>query len=156
MITNKKTIKRIIFTILTVIWLIIIFLFSNQNVASSQKLSDSFIDKTIIKIYEKFNENVDDADRLIVRDSFSNPVRKFAHFSIYFILGILVLITLNEYDVNKKYLIYYSIIFCFLYAASDEIHQLFVAGRGGSVKDVILDTLGSISSIFILKHRVVK
>mgnify|MGYP001948405098 CR=1 FL=1 len=36
-----------------------------------------------------------------------------------------------------------SIFLAFLYACSDEVHQLFVAGRSGQVSDVLLDTIGA-------------
>jgi len=45
-----------------------------------------------------------------------------------------------------------SFIIVILYAASDEIHQLFVATREGTVRDVIIDTLGAgLAWIFIKK-----
>ena len=31
----------------------------------------------------------------------------------------------------------------FLYACSDEFHQLFINGRSGQVSDVLLDTIGA-------------
>ena len=34
-----------------------------------------------------------------------------------------------------------------LYAASDEIHQLFVPGRGGQLSDVILDSAGALAGV---------
>jgi VanZ family protein len=36
-----------------------------------------------------------------------------------------------------------SILFSMLYASTDEFHQLFVEGRSGSVRDVMIDTLGA-------------
>jgi VanZ family protein len=43
---------------------------------------------------------------------------------------------------NKK-LILISILICFLYALSDEIHQSFVPGRACRILDVVIDTSGS-------------
>jgi len=37
-----------------------------------------------------------------------------------------------------------------LYACSDEFHQLFVIGREGSIKDVILDTSGGMMGMLIV------
>ena len=34
-----------------------------------------------------------------------------------------------------------------LYAISDEVHQLFVPGRGGQVKDIVIDSAGAIVGI---------
>ncbi len=36
-----------------------------------------------------------------------------------------------------------------LYAASDETHQLFVAGRSGRVTDVMIDSAGAILGVLI-------
>ena len=36
-----------------------------------------------------------------------------------------------------------------IYAMLDEIHQAFVPGRGALITDVMLDTLGVITGIFI-------
>ncbi|MBQ3466792.1 MAG: VanZ family protein, partial [Oscillospiraceae bacterium] len=35
-----------------------------------------------------------------------------------------------------------GLLFCFLYACSDEFHQLFVPGRAGMFSDVLIDTVG--------------
>ena len=37
-----------------------------------------------------------------------------------------------------------------IYAISDEIHQLFIPGRGGRVQDVCIDSIGVFLGIFIL------
>jgi VanZ family protein len=59
--------------------------------------------------------------------------------------------TLKEFKV--KDILYYSLLICYLYALSDEFHQLFVIGRSGEFKDVIIDTLGSILAIIIFKNK---
>ena len=38
---------------------------------------------------------------------------------------------------------------CICYAATDEFHQLFVPGRYGMVRDVILDSLGALTGITV-------
>jgi VanZ family protein len=45
------------------------------------------------------------------------------------------------------------ILLCFLYASSDEIHQLFVPGRSGSFIDILLDTFGSSCAIVFLERK---
>ena len=39
-----------------------------------------------------------------------------------------------------------------LYACSDEIHQLFVPTRQGTVRDVFIDSLGALGMWFIITH----
>ncbi len=54
----------------------------------------------------------------------------------------------------------YFIVICVLYAYGYEFHQLFVPRRGGQVKDVIIDSMGSIVGItmhklfILLKNKV--
>ena len=37
----------------------------------------------------------------------------------------------------------------FLYAVSDEVHQIFVPGRAGQLRDVLIDTTGVLLGIFL-------
>ena len=43
-----------------------------------------------------------------------------------------------------------ALIFCLLYAISDEFHQTFVAGRSGQITDVLIDLSGSLAGILLL------
>ena len=142
--------KRIIFTIITISWMILIFNFSNQKATISTNVSNSFIDKTIIKVYKIIDDDLTVDKEENIRKNFFVPIRKIAHLTVYLILGILVFITLKEYNV-KEDIIYYTILICFLYSISDEIHQLFILGRSGEFKDVLIDTLGSTIGVFIIK-----
>ena len=65
------------------------------------------------------------------------------------ILGILASGLILYYgNINKKYLLAFLI--CVIYAISDEIHQLFVPGRAGQVRDVLIDSAGSLLGIIIV------
>ena len=141
--------------ILIIIWMIIIFLFSNQPANESGRLSNSFINNTIVKVYEIFNGKISSEKRIEIIEKYSFYVRKLAHFTIYFILGILCFCYFKDFT---KHPIIYSILLCFLYACTDEIHQYFIKGRSASFFDVIIDTIGSnfsilISNIIIYKNR---
>ena len=134
--------KNIIKILLVILWMIVIFCFSNQKATDSPRLSDGFIKNTICKI------NKTDCDKTI-KKSFK-PVRKCAHFCVYLILGLLVM---NCFNIKRKYIVY-SLIICLLYSVSDEVHQLFVNGRSGEIIDVFIDTFGSFIGIFSLfKYR---
>lgn len=131
-----------------VLWMALIFAFSNQKDVDSSKISDSFIDRTVVKIYKIFNENITKEKENEIIEKYTYPIRKLAHYTLYFILGILSFLVVKDYSINKK-LIIYSLLICFLYACSDEFHQLFIIGRSASIKDVIIDTFGSFCSISI-------
>jgi VanZ family protein len=45
----------------------------------------------------------------------------------------------------------YAILLVALYASTDEFHQLFVPGREASVKDVLLDTLGAVVGMVLVR-----
>ena len=76
-------------------------------------------------------------------------VRKTAHFLEYLILGILVINVLKDHlKINKKTLLY-ALLFCVVYAISDEIHQLFSAERTCRILDVFIDSLGASLGIFV-------
>ena len=42
-----------------------------------------------------------------------------------------------------KYPLAMSILFSFLYACTDELHQIFVPGRSAQFRDILIDTLGA-------------
>lgn len=71
-------------------------------------------------------------------------LRKFAHFSIYALLGIGVMGTALTFEgkSRKKFLL--ALVICVGYAATDEFHQLFVGARCGSPLDVMLDSCGAV------------
>lgn len=137
---------KIIKICLVIIWMIIIFLFSNQSADNSTELSDGLILKTV-RIIEKINHKTYSDEEIL--EKFVVPVRKMAHFTIYLILGILVCILIKEY--NLKNMIIISLMICFTYAISDEIHQLFIIGRNCKILDVLIDTLGSFTGIYFIK-----
>ena len=131
-----------------VLWMALIFSFSNQKDVDSSKVSDGFIDRTVVKIYKIFNENITKEKENEIIEKYTYPIRKLAHYTLYFILGILSFLVVKDYSINKK-LIIYSLLICFLYACSDEFHQLFIIGRSARVLDVMIDTFGSSCSISI-------
>lgn len=115
-----------------------IFIFSAQNSEASSNLSDGIADKF-------FAEQITENHFSIIRF-----IRKSAHFIIYSVLGLFSMFYLKGgYKLSYKMSIIISAVFCFLYAASDEIHQLFVEGRSGQFSDVLLDTMGSLTGILI-------
>ena len=147
--------KKILYMIFIIIWMMIIFIFSNQPADDSTKLSDGFIETTIGNVYQIFNHDVTEEKLFEIKSKYSHPVRKLAHFTIYLILGILVILLVKEYPLGMKKIILISLFICFLYACSDEVHQLFVLGRSGEFRDVLIDTSGSFIGI-LLFNRIYK
>lgn len=73
-------------------------------------------------------------------DFLSFLTRKSAHVIAYFVLGLIIYSIIKTYRLTSKRTIVLSIILAFLYAVFDEIHQLFVPGRSGEIRDVFIDT----------------
>jgi len=69
-------------------------------------------------------------------------VRKLAHLSVYFVLG-LWSIRLEKYYWPRGPWPWRALLWCMLYAASDEWHQAYVPGRGASPIDVLIDSTGA-------------
>ena len=66
-------------------------------------------------------------------------VRKSAHFLTYLVLSVLTMNALRRSGIKGVRQITIAIGICVLYAISDEVHQLFVPGRSGQLRDVLLD-----------------
>lgn len=126
-----------------VLWMLLIFNFSSQVREESNELSKG-VTEIVVKIVEKV---VPDSDFDI--NKFNHIIRKNAHFFVYLVLGVLVLNAMRRSGVSRFKEIILTLLICILYAISDEIHQAYVPGRGPQVKDVLIDSCGSILGICI-------
>lgn len=127
--------KNKISLLLVILWMIFIFVMSSFDATSSSNQSNFIVD-IITSII-----NIKDIGLL------SLIIRKLAHFTEYFILGILVINFITRYD--KKIII--AILLCIISAPSDEIHQIFVPGRSCQITDIMIDSLGPIMGIYLCK-----
>lgn len=138
-------IKKISLIVLLIILILTIFLFSNQNGIKSEKTSDRFA-LTVLNGFEKIiNIEIKDKESFVNNSRFI--VRKLAHFTLYFLLGIITYLLLTNYIDKKVILI--SIICVSLFAILDEVHQLFLVGRTARVYDVLIDIIGSSTGILL-------
>lgn len=135
--------KDKVLIILAIIWMGVIFMFSAQvsdeSKSSSNKVTSAVVN-TVISIKK---ENISEEKRQKIIEDKTFIVRKTAHFTEYFILGLILILYLQTKEkLATKYIIL-AIIFCVLYATGDEIHQLFVDGRSCKIMDILIDTCGS-------------
>ena len=124
-----------------ILWMLVILYLSSQSADQSNQLSMG----VTVRIYEAVNILLPELEV----DAFNHMVRKYAHFFAYMILGILSVNALYLNGIKDRKAILYSFIISFLYAISDEIHQIFVPGRAGQVMDVLIDSSGGIIGIAI-------
>ena len=123
-----------------ILWMGFIFFLSHQEAGSSSQLSQG-ITRTLFNIINSVLPWLD-----LELDFFHFIVRKGAHFSAYLILGLLLSHALKPGD-RKAY--YSILLLCVLYAMSDEFHQTFVSGRSGELRDVLIDSTGSLTGILL-------
>lgn len=131
--------RKYIDWLLLIIWMIFIYYMSNQPAEISDNES-----KNIIILFSKIGIDINS----IFGQLANFVVRKSAHFIEYMILAFLISNVLNLYF-NMRQVIIMSIIFTFIYASTDEFHQLFVPGREGALRDVLIDTCGGITLVLI-------
>lgn len=142
----KKIILRIILLILLGVTFYIIFGFSNQNGDESSSISRK-VTEYIVNLLPNIQS---ETDKTFLVEHGEIVVRKLAHFSIYTIVGILMMLLMYTFKLEtyKKTII--SLVVGGIYAISDECHQIFIPGRGPSVTDVFIDTLGVLVGIIIV------
>ena len=135
---------------LAIIWMGVIFYMSNQPASISSIHSGNTIN-IISKL--PIIGNIMDYLTSINRGEFI--VRKCAHMFSYCILAILLFMSVYEDNIKKAIII--AFLGTFLYACSDEFHQLFIPGRSGEFRDVMIDSTGGIIGIvfttFIVKYK---
>lgn len=135
--------------ILVILWMGLIFYFSNQEASVSTTQSDKIIE--IVNVVAKNNESFKDILlKLYESKGASFVIRKSAHMFSYFVLAILSFIMVYTHKENINLSIKYSFLISILYAISDEIHQLFIPGRSGMIQDVFIDGIGVVVGIIII------
>ena len=133
-------IRKAIKLVMILIWMGLIFMFSNDNATISTKKSDGVI---ISSAQFFMRRQLNDKEKEQIINILVVPVRKCAHFTLYLILGLLVFGFLKEFGISWYKVLLITIGICFLYSCSDEVHQLFVPGRSCEIFDVFIDTMGS-------------
>jgi len=128
--------KRNILFVILILWMVCVFWFSHQEGGNSSQMSEFIIEK-IVEVMPWIVDIID-------IDNIHFLIRKLAHFSIYAVGGIISFLYFSTFDISIKKAFLLAVSVCFLYAISDEIHQLFVQGRSGEFRDVLIDTSGAI------------
>ena len=131
-----------------IIWMGLIFYLSHQPAEQSSELSAGVMEMllNVLVVIFPIHEEIPIIHFLI---------RKAAHFFAYFVLGILVVHALSKSlkPIWKGSVI--ALVICVLYAITDEVHQLFIPGQSGEVRDVLLDSVGAAVglSVYLLLNR---
>lgn len=137
----------------TLLWCVVIFCFSAQDATASTAVSDGVLHKIaeICTAWIPADAAEIDSEN---HASMAFLIRKIAHFTLYFILGIFSAATMFSFtakhhrSLSAGWLTAWS--FCIFYASTDEFHQLFVPGRTGRFLDIGIDSLGALLSSLLL------
>lgn len=129
--------RKIISWLLVILWMTLIFYLSHQPATESNSLSTGITER-IIAVIERVTSDTD----IDIRN-FNHIIRKNAHFFAYLILGLLLSNALKSNGMQGLNRFLIALAISILYAISDEVHQLFIPGRAGQVKDVIIDSAGA-------------
>lgn len=146
--TLKISYLKILSFIPTLLIMSMIFSFSAQDSGESSSLSAEVATRFITLIDQLLALDLTNAQSLQAVEHIHTIIRKVGHFGEYFLLGASLLIPLYTlYRIRGKRVFLITLCFCILFATTDEIHQLFVDGRCGSPKDVLIDTTGALTGI---------
>lgn len=156
--SNKDTKRILICLFLVILWIFLIYFFSDMSSFDSNKLSkgivNNIVDKTV-KVEKKVNirnEDLEGIERYRKVRDVNFYIRKSAHVLEFLILDLLLLkfLSLIFKDKEKGTLIYYSSVLTFLCTLLDEFHQSFV-GRTSQFSDCLIDSIGIVLVIIIFE-----
>ena len=151
----KKSTKIIILAILSLAWMACIFKLSSMTSYNSNGKSidiiSIFIEDTLnITNSYGITSSYPSNDKIAHASALLNPIlRKVIHATVYFVLAFFIMILINIIFDYKHYILGFiiTLLICIIFASSDEIHQLFVAGRTGQLVDVVIDSIGALIGI---------
>lgn len=146
----KKSTVRVKSTaagILALIWMCVIFAFSAQTREESSAVSEGFSYRMVNATGLFLRLNIDEEKIREIANAIEGFVRKGAHMTEYAILTILLYVWIGRWQMSRFRRSCAAIILASLYACSDEIHQLFVAGRAGRASDVLIDSAGAVAGL---------
>lgn len=144
--------------VLAIVWMCIIFAFSAQTKEESGAVSESFTYHMVSSTRTFFHLDLSDARVKEIADMIEGLVRKAAHMAEYGILSVLLYIWIGQWEMRFLRRGGTAVGATAVYAATDEIHQLFVAGRSGRFSDVCIDSAGALAGVivFVLLVRLVR
>ena len=143
---SQHTGKRLAWA-LVILWTCFIFSFSMQPLEESSRQSSRMQERL-----EPVVEAIESAlgMDLIPDENLHRVVRKAAHFTLFLILGVLVLRAGRISGWSRQRALRTALLWVILTACMDETLQTFIPGRSGEVRDVIIDTVGGLMGMGML------
>lgn len=146
---SKERIWTSLITFLpAIIVMAVIFYFSSCDGTESAQTSSRAVDFIVVALQKLPALSLSPEETKELAEALTYPIRKFAHMAEYGILAWCFF--LGIYNLVKWYPYIPAFICTFLYAGTDEFHQLYVQGRTGRVSDVLIDSIGALIALLIL------
>ncbi len=143
----KKRLYRLLLWGMTLLLMAAIFGFSSQTGPESGRVSAVItVPVTEALAARQPQMSPEEKDALYFR--VDHLVRKTAHFCEYALLGLLLCLLVRSYGLNSRWL---PAGVGVTYAATDEIHQLFMPQRAAMFRDVLLDGAGVLCGVLCIE-----
>ncbi len=139
----KIYIVRIGSLVLSILTALMIYSFSADTAQESGNLSGEITDKVLSTVGVD-KETTPPLEYQQIKEKTEFSIRKLAHFSEYFLLGCFLCIFFQTFPLKAWIPLLLSLAVAVPYAALDEWHQSFVPGRGPGMRDVLIDSAGSL------------
>ncbi|MDE7326481.1 MAG: VanZ family protein, partial [Lachnospiraceae bacterium] len=133
----------------------VIFSFSAKTAVESSQSSNVIVD--VLMDEHLIGGVAKDPEKM--REVLSFLVRKSAHMAEFAVLAMLASFWLSSFLMPYRRRCVLAVLISACYAASDEFHQLFVPGRSGELRDVMVDTAGAVLGIIFLsliRHIIIR
>lgn len=153
--------------VLVIVWMVFIFYMSAQPGDTSGEISGG-VSHMFVQIWNSiFGLGWNEGEILHMAEIWDYPIRKLAHMTEFGILAMLVYWAFGLYaklwgsvqlgeigkirawiSKHKRYVAAWLLTIC--YAATDEIHQVFVPDRNGNLFDVVVDGTGAVIALLFI------
>ncbi|MBR5712746.1 MAG: VanZ family protein [Lachnospiraceae bacterium] len=155
---RRKIILRAVAAAAVIAWMAVIFLLSAEEGEKSSHTSDIIVD-AVVSVAEGVRLMEPEDATPEFRERLSFVVRKCGHAAEYAILAVLTALALLAWGVRRAgMLALIAWVWSVVYAATDEYHQLSVAGRAGQWRDVLIDAAGAAAGViaFVLVLLIIR
>lgn len=129
----------------------IIYSFSADTGTQSHALSFKVSYKTVSIVNKAADLEIPPETLISYAEKINTPIRKLAHMTEYAALAISIAFPFYVYGLRGIWLMIIAGGICVGYAYLDEWHQVYVAGRGPSLRDVCIDGIGAMLGIVLVR-----
>ncbi|MBU9673870.1 VanZ family protein [Planococcus sp. CP5-4] len=130
--------KQLLAWLWPALWMVLIFTLSHQPAGVSGGISSEIVRQVFQAVASVVPVEFETLHTLF---------RKSAHFFAYLVLGLLFMRALLKNGMTLGRAVLWAFALSALYAASDEVHQLFITGRSGEIRDVLIDSAGATTGL---------